>query len=150
MAGRPSTYSREVADTICERLARGESLRTICASEDMPPRTTVHGWVVDNVDGIADRYARAKELGLEEMADETLDIADDGRRDYSVDADGNDVVDHDHIQRAKLRVDTRKWLLSKLMPKVYGDKVQQEITGKDGESFPVMVYIPANGRDEGT
>lgn len=128
--GRPSTYLRETADLICQRLADGESLRSICRLPGFPPRATVQGWIMDDLDGFSGRYARARDLGLEEMADELIDISDDGRRDYTQSADGREVPDHDHIQRSKLRVDTRKWILAKRMPKVFGERLDLNATVK--------------------
>lgn len=71
---------------------------------------------------------------MDRMAEEILQIADDGRNDTYEDADGHERTDSDVIQRSRLRVDTRKWLMSKLAPKKYGDKTL--LTGADGESAP--------------
>ncbi|MCK8788092.1 hypothetical protein M0638_27425 [Roseomonas sp. NAR14] len=128
--GRPSTYRREVADRICAELAAGRSLRSICEAEGMPPRSTVEGWVISDCDGFGGRYARARDLGLEQMADETIAIADDGRNDTSTDEDGRTLTNYDVIQRSKLRVDTRKWILSKRLPKTYGDKLDLTHSGE--------------------
>lgn len=132
--GRPLTYTRPIADAICARLATGESLRSICRDAGMPPRSTVQGWVIADWDGFGGRYARAWELGLEELADETLEIADDASRDRR-EVDGRMETDHEHIQRSRLRVDTRKWLLSKRLPKSYGEKVQTELSGSVGMTW---------------
>lgn len=115
--GRPTKYTDKLASEICNRLAAGESLRSICRTEDMPPESTIRGWVVDDVKGFSAQYARARDLGLDCMADEILDIADD---------------DTEHPARTKIRFDARRWYLSKLAPKRYGEKQQLEHTGKDG------------------
>lgn len=128
MTGRPPIYSDDLAAQVCSRLAAGESLRAICRDEGMPDRSTVMLWVTNDTGGFSGRYARARDEQLANLADEVLEIADDGSRDYKQDAEGRDVPDHDHIQRSKLRVDTRKWLLSKLMPKVYGDRLDVNAT----------------------
>ena len=125
-------YTDKIADVICSRLAAGESLNAICKDDGMPAESTVRGWVLDDVNGFAAKYARAREIQAECLFDEILDISDDGRRDYTEDEDGNPVVNHDHINRAKLRVDARKWFLSKVLPKKFGDKVNHEVTGKNG------------------
>jgi len=83
-------------------------------------------------ESIAQRYARAKEQALEAMADDILSIADDGLNDTQVDEEGNVRTDHDVIARSKLRIDTRKWIMAKLAPKKYGDKVQTEHSVSDG------------------
>ncbi len=75
--GRPCTYRREIADAICHRLATGESLKSICESDGMPPRKTVCQWAEDDWDGFAERYHNARRLGYEVMADEILEIADE-------------------------------------------------------------------------
>lgn len=129
---RPSSYTPEIAEAICLRLATGESLRSICRDEAMPCRSAVNKWVVDNINEFAHQYARSKAIGIDEIVDESIEISDDGARDYTKDADGRDVVDHDHIARARLRVDTRKWYVSKLAPKLYGDRTAVELSGPDG------------------
>lgn len=129
--GRPSVYAKEIADEICERLATGESLRRICRDVRMPGESTVRSWVISDIDGFAAQYARSRDLGLDAMADEILDIADDGTNDWAGHGEGQpETLNTDHIQRSRLRVDSRKWYLSKLAPKRYGDKVA--LTGGDG------------------
>ncbi len=109
-AGRPSTYTPEIATAICERLAAGETLRAICRAEGMPPEGTVRGWVIDNAGpGFAERYTRARDIGQDVRADEVLEIADG--------------FDGKETDRDRLRVDARKWYLSKLAPKRYGDRL---------------------------
>ena len=120
--GRPSTFTQEVADKVCARLATGETLRRISRDEGMPPESTVRQWVMDNPD-FAAQYAKSRDLGLDAMADELFDIADDGTNDTQVDEDGAVLTNHDVIARSRLRVDTRKWYLSKLAPKRYGEKL---------------------------
>jgi hypothetical protein len=122
--GRPSDYTQEIADLICEKLCDGESLRAICLSDDMPSRSTVFKWLNDN-QYFSDQYARAKEEQAESLADDIIAIADQ----YDT---AKDTLQPDLVQRAKLRIDSRKWVASKLKPKKYGDKVQTEISGKDG------------------
>lgn len=135
-AARPSSYTPEIAAKICERLEEGESLRSICEDQDMPPRRTVRRWVAEDHDGFAARYAHARDAGLEELAEELLEIADDGRNDWMEkerpDGSTFEAVNHEHIQRSRLRADTRKWLLSKRLPRTYGDKITQEHTGPGG------------------
>lgn len=107
MTGRPSDYSQEIADEICERLINGQSLNSICKRDDMPGATTVYRWI-DEKPAFRDKYARARSDQADTLADEILDIADDGDED---------------VQRSKLRVDARKWVASKLKPKKYGDRI---------------------------
>jgi hypothetical protein len=98
-AGRPSIYSPKLADRICQRLVNGESLRAICADPNMPDKATVLRWADRNPE-FRGRYARARELLVEFWADELIAISD-----------GNDDVSRD-----RLRVDARKWLISRLLP----------------------------------
>ena len=128
--GRPSVYSQDVADEICGRLAHGESLRGICEDEHLPDHSTVIAWVVKDYNGFYNQYTRAREIQYLGMADELTDISDDGRNDWMTKTLRNgeeiEVLNKEAVERSKLRVDTRKWILSKMLPKVYGDKVQVE------------------------
>lgn len=132
--GRPTSYTPEIAAEICERLAAGESLRAICQTEDMPPESTVRGWVVDDVSGFSAQYARARELGYDTLAEQVLEIADTPQEGTVVTSKewGEEVKTGDMLDARKLRVDARKWLLSKLAPKKYGDKTSMELTGANG------------------
>lgn len=121
------TYSAAIAEEICDRLAKGESLKSICRDERMPDDHTVRKWVIDDYEGFAPQYARARDIGLEVMAEETIEIADDSGLDVVMTENGPR-PDGEVINRAKLRVDTRKWLLSKLAPKRYGDRLQVDAT----------------------
>lgn len=130
--GRPSRYTPEIADEICSRLAEGWSLRKICRDDAMPHEATVRIWALDDLNGFFTQYTRARLIGYEVLHDDLLEIADDGRNDTYMGEDGVERTDSDVLGRSRLRVDTRKWLLSKMLPKVYGDKLQTELTGKDG------------------
>ncbi len=122
--GRPSLYTDKLAAKICRRLAEGESLRAICADKAMPGISTVMGWLFDgNHNGFSEQYARAREAQAEIRADEIVDIADDDTNDFTADKDGKLVANSEHIQRSRLRVDARKWIAAKLLPKRYGDKL---------------------------
>ncbi len=137
--GRPTKYSEAVANEICDRLADGESLLSICTDEHLPSERSVRTWAYNEDHPFSPKYARARELGYLRMADEILAIADDATLDLSSeDEDGNARVNHEHIARSKLRVDTRKWLLSKCLPKIYGDKIMSEHTGADGGPIEVQ------------
>jgi transposase-like protein len=120
--GRPSLKTTELVATICERLAMGEPLAAICRDEGMPHPSTVRDWMAAD-ETVSRAIARAREDGEDWLAAECLEIADDGSRDYETKEDGREVVDHDHIQRSKLRIDTRLKLLSKWNPKKYGERL---------------------------
>ncbi len=130
--GRPSGYSAEIAATICLRMADGETLRAICRDSEIPNRSTVYQWLHKNPE-FANLYTQARERLVEHWADEMVEISDDGTTDYveKIGRNGHEymAVDQEHIQRSRLRVDTRKWLMSKLMPRKYGDHLEVEHTG---------------------
>lgn len=137
--GRPCTYDAGIVEQILKRLASGETLRGICRDEGMPPESTVREWALDDREGFAARYARARHLGAYAMADELLEIADDGRNDW-IERDGGKALDGEHVQRSRLRADTRKWLLSKQLPQEFGDKL--DVTSK-GEKTGYVMMAPA-------
>lgn len=127
-SGRPTSYTAEIAAEVCARLADGETLRQICRSEHIPAATTVRQWVLDDREGFSVQYARARDLCLEAWADEITEISDDGSNDWierETEA-GRMTTSYngDHVQRSRLRTDSRKWLLSKLKPERYGDKLE--------------------------
>lgn len=132
--GRPPIYTPELAAMVCARLAEGESLRAICRSEGMPNRVTVLKWIHEDTGGFASLYARAKETGLDQLADETLAIADTPQEGEETEESetGVKVRRADMIAHRRLQVDTRKWLLSKLAPKKYGERTALELTGAGG------------------
>lgn len=125
--GRPSTYSRDLADEICRRLSEGRTLRDVCRDTGMPAESTVRTWALDDREAFSAQYARAREIGYHAMADELLEIADDGRNDWVERAtdDGKPArtPSPENVQRSRLRVDTRKWLLGKALPKLYGNRL---------------------------
>ena len=120
--GRPTVYTAELGDLICERLMDGESLKSICSEETMPNRATVFRWIVAN-ETFRDMYARAREEQADTMADEIVSIADEGETKVIMGGDGTSMVvfDSTAVARNRLRVDARKWAASKLAPKKYGD-----------------------------
>lgn len=140
--GRPKIYSKKLDKAICVRLADGESLRSICRDEEMPCKATVFNWLFDDEHKeFLDHYEKARGIQAEILADELTDIADDSQNDYMLKHFGEDereVLNSENIQRSRLRIDTRKWIASKLLPKKYGEKIQQEITGKDGGPIDVI------------
>jgi len=122
--GRPSSFTEALANEICDRLATGESLVSICRDEHMPHRQCIFVWLKDpRRRAFADTYAHAREAGYERWAEEIIDIGD---ANYTA-PDGT--VDNGAVQQARLRSDNRKWLLAKLLPKRFGDRVTAEVVG---------------------
>jgi hypothetical protein len=138
-AARSPVRTPEIEQAILNGILDQRSLVLICEDEGMPSRDTVHAWLAADEQRRAakavseeevlflDRYKIAVSLRTEAMGEEILAISDDGHNDTYMDEEGNEIVDYDHIQRCKLRVDTRKWLMAKLLPKKYGDKPAAEV-----------------------
>lgn len=141
--GRPTSYTEEIAADICRRVADGETLKQVCRSEHMPSESTVRGWALDDREGFSARYARARDLCLEAWADDIVEISDDSTNDWMRRHHGDDdkeapwVINGEHVSRSKLRTENRKWLLSKLKPERYGDKMMH--AGHDGGALTVPV-----------
>ncbi len=131
--GRPKLYTDELARDICELLMIGNSLRAVCDLDGMPHIATVMRWLSTNESDFCEQYAHARQVQAEYLLDELIDIADDSANDYVI-VDGQERLDQEHIQRAKLRIDTRKWNIEKLAPKRYGNKQQVDNISSDGSS----------------
>lgn len=114
--GRPP-FDQSIRDDICAEIAKGKSLVTVCKMKGMPSPSTVYEWLRTETD-FSDNYARAKTERAERHFEECLEIAD--------------AATAETIQVDRLRVDTRKWFVSKMAPKTYGEKSQMELTGADG------------------
>lgn len=146
--GRPTIYTEKLAETICSRLAKGESLRTICRDDEMPNASTVHAWVNEK-ESFSKQYDTARAEQAKALFDEILEIADDGTSDFVTKKNANgqeyEAVDSEHISRSRLRVDARKWYLSKVLPKVYGDKM--DLT-TDGEALPSPILSAIIKKEE--
>jgi hypothetical protein len=142
--GRPSEFTPEAANEICERLAKGESLRSICADEEsgwLPSERTVFRWLETN-EAFRQQYAHAREVQAETLVDQIIDIAD-GKdkldpKELEAQVASDTVVIRDH-NRDRLRIESRKWVASKLAPKKYGEKVTTEHTGEGGGPITVAV-----------
>ena len=133
-AGRPSKFSKSLAARIAERISDGESLRQVCRDPAMPKMSTVLRWVSENRGGFRGCYELAVDLRAQGIFDEMLEIADTAEIGQRVKAGpkGTEVTTGDIVERSKLRVDARKWMLARMAPKRYGDRITQEISGPDG------------------
>lgn len=140
---RPCEYTPELGKTICERIASGESLNKICKDEAMPARSTVITWALfwdkenNDLKEFSDKYARARQVQAELLGDGIFDIADDVTGDIVVAENGKETVNYENIARSRLKVDTRKWYLSKVLPKVYGDKLQLDAAISGGVKLKI-------------
>lgn len=134
--GRPSDFSQEIADTICERIATTpRGLDFICQTDAaLPSASTVHRWLNQHAE-FRESYLRARERQADTIFDECLEIADDSSRDTKLvgrEDNETEVCNTEFVQRAKLRIDTRMRMAGKLSPKKYGDAVQMKHTDADG------------------
>jgi hypothetical protein len=137
--GRPSSYTFEVSEQICEQMAGGKGLRAICAQEGMPDRHTVLKWLNERPEFVT-RYARAREALMDWYSEEILRIAFDDSGDLIIDCD-RVMSGHHVVQRARLKVDTVKWIMAKLHPGKYGDKA----TMLDANAGPITIsWLPSD------
>ena len=143
VVGRPTDYSQEKASLICSRMAEGESLRSICRDDSMPALSTVFLWVAKHSE-FSEQYKLAMASRADAMFEDMIDIADDGRNDYIVSGEGEERFNTEHVQRSRLLLDTRKWMLSKMLPKKYGDKIIDDPVGNDGDIEIRVIRVSKN------
>ncbi|MBJ15803.1 MAG: hypothetical protein CMF38_04115 [Legionellaceae bacterium] len=119
--GRPTNYSPELAKEICDTIASSSiGIKRLCKEMPAwPSHNTIYRWLA-NYSEFSDQYAQAKKCQVELLVDEILEIADDSAHDLTTNEHGNVTCNAEFIARSRLRIDTRKWLASKLIPKVYG------------------------------
>lgn len=121
--GRPTDYTKDMADKICEKIANGRSLRSICAEDGMPPMKTIYRWLEANEE-FRHQYARAREKQADYFAEEIIEIADSAEAESAA------------VSKAKLQIDARKWAASKIAPKKYGNKQEIDVKSSDGSMTP--------------
>ncbi len=131
IAPRGVTFSEPLFAAILARLRTGEGLRQVCRDEGMPDPSSVLEWLGRDP-SLAQHYAQARESGYSLVGEDLIDIADDSRNDW-MDRETSSgrverVVDRECIERTRLRLDTRKWMLAKMLPKIYGDRVSMDVT----------------------
>lgn len=148
--GRPEVYTPELANKICTEIATtSKSLRTICLSDDMPSVSTVLKWLKEKKEDFPEQYARAKEEQADYMVEEMIDIADDGSNDLMTITKGQESYEVENKEvtgRSRLRVDTRKWIASKLKPKKYGEKIELSGALKLGKDLADEEYQTDEGK----
>jgi len=131
---RPSIYSEELVDKMLEEIASGRSVISICREEDWSvTHDTWYRWLYKYPE-LSDRYARAKSIQSEYEADNILDIADNATK--------------EDFQVARLRVDARKWVASKLVPKKYGEYKNIDHTTSDGSMKPTYIELVAKHEED--
>lgn len=143
--GRPEIYTQDLADILCARIAEGVSVRTVCAMEDMPCTSTFFKWIRENKEFLQ-QYVQAKEASVDAQHEILEDIGDEAiGKAQVVDARASNAV----VSAYKLKADNLKWLMSKMKPKKYGDKV--DLTS-GGEKLPTPILqnlnVPNNNSDK--
>ena len=132
---QPFLYSDELADEICDRMADGESLNSICKDPYMPTERAVRKWADKNYEGFGPKYARARERQAEYWANEIIVIADSVRHGAT----------SEEINAARLAIDSRKWIAARLLPRRYGDRVEQvlsvDATGDPQDAMAILLQI---------
>ncbi len=139
--GRPSLYNPKIAQDICKLIGTtSKSLKNLCKENPhWPTMSTIFLWRI-NVPEFSELYTKARINRVEVYVDEIADIADDSSNDDLETDAGKWAQNTEWLNRSRLRIDTRKWYASKLAPKLYGDKLQTELTGKDGAALQVETY----------
>lgn len=133
---------KRVCEQALERIAAGESLRSVSRDDQMPSLTTLNDWLTS--DEYGEQYTRARDERADAIFEEILDIADDDANDMIVDPEtGAERLNSEHVQRSRLRIDSRKWMLGKMKPKKYGDNVNLNHGGHDGGPIEVEHKVDA-------
>jgi len=142
-----NTYSaverKAFMDQITPLLAEGKSLRKATQIvPNCPTAANIVKWISKDPEGLGVQYLEARQTGYALIADEIIEIADDSSGDTVIDESGKLVPVPESTNRARLRIETRKWLLTKMLPKIYGDRVTTEVVGKDGEALTIHLQSP--------
>ena len=138
---KPSEYSMEIAEQILNRIMEGQMLTKICAEDGMPERLTFYRWMGSRPD-LANAYARARLAWADFWARKSgLILSLDGSGDIFLDESGKAIVDHANIQRARLQVDTIKWLVGKYAPRVYGEKPADDAIATGAQGPPASQKV---------
>ncbi len=144
-----SEYTPGLGHLICDRLAEGRTLRDVCRDKDIPvDERTVRRWAMNAQTPFAQEFEMARLIGFLSIAEEMLEIADDGSNDWAnrITRNGHTIrtFDYEHVERSKLRIETRKWLLAKALPKMFGRHLpaRPEGEGSGGDSFlAILRYL---------
>lgn len=134
--GRPTDYNPEIAAKICEIISTNPyGLKKITRLfPELPTESTINLWRLKHEEFSVD-YNKAKLNQADLLAEECLDIADESENDYIETEDGNVKCNNEYVNRSRLRIDTRKWLAGKLLPRQYGDAKQLEDLASQNNSL---------------
>jgi hypothetical protein len=158
--GRKSAYNKTIAVKICAYIAAGDSVRRLSKRDGMPDAATIFRWLA-KYEEFREQYARACEERANYQLEEILDIADDGSNDWMEVEYGDETawkINGEAVQRSRLRIDTRKWAMSKMLPKKYGDRltldpesglnVKHEFADVPDDKLVAMVADLVKGADD--
>lgn len=126
-------YTPELGERICAEMIDGKSLRSVCAMDGMPSKTTVMQWLRKHPE-FEKIYRIAQAERAESYIEEIVEISDDGTNDWMANNDPDNPgyrFNGEHFGRSRLRVDTRKWIAAKMHPNRYGEKVATTIEAGD-------------------
>lgn len=148
--GRPTKYTEELGEKICAGIMAGYSLRKVCSADGFPALSTLFYWMLDKAHPFSEQYARAREVQAELLADQLIELADDDSNDVTGELGMPNSV---AVQRSRLKVDTRKWVASKLLARKYGDSATLKLGG-DPDGVPIqssiaVTFVRTNGTDQG-
>lgn len=140
--GRPTKFSKELADKICRIVSTHPyGLKKLTRMfPEFPSESTINEWRLDYKE-FSVSYAQAKLIQADLLAEECLDISDDSSNDTNIDRHGNETLNGEWVARSRLRVDTRKWMASKLLPKQYGDSKYLEEKIEENQSLKEELRI---------
>ena len=142
---RKSGYTPALGRAICKLLAEGFTLRQVCKRLNCVSERTVRQWALDTEHPFSPQYTRARELGYQRMADQIVEIADESSNDW-IETKHGPMFNKEAAMRSQIRIDTRKWLLSKALPKIYGDKLDVNAKHEAGDSFKQLWSALSSGQ----
>lgn len=139
--GGKGLYDDKLATEFCERMCKGEAPTQICTDPRMPSYPTIIRWSLSDdpkYEVFRVMYEESRKIMWLYHADQMLDVSDNSKNDYmdrynKFTEETERVFDNENVQRSKLRIDTRRWLLSKMLPHIFGDKVDVSVGGRDGK-----------------
>lgn len=143
--GRPKIFKQELADEICLRVGKGQSLNKICQDDHIPCRATIYSWMQEN-NHFLNNYVKAKADSADAHAEKIMELSfmegvDEKDPKYYYDAQGNKRVD---AQLLKVQIDALKWTASKLKPKKYGSDALLAITEGKEEAGKISMNVILN------
>ena len=135
--GRPTIFTEILAAKICQRIADGESIRAVCSDPNMPSTTAIFRWIASGkYDGFRQLYEASMQIRLETLGDGLIELAD-----APIERNAAGMVDSGAVQMRRLQIETRRWILSKLLPRKYGDRMGLDHQG-EGFNLTVVTGVP--------